>query len=212
MRMHVFPGRFVQRWSRTRRSSDPLQQRPRRLHFQPQGVVLHRELESGVGIRVRSRSAAAAAASAPFTTSSPRPCSACCKRQARQAGYVQIVALMPSNAVGHRQKARIMVGNASLQVSAPFCSMLLLSRLRCSACCSPIARAGCSRRCGLCVSVLFLATVPAPSMSVRSSDGCASSCSASAFLPRARSSKQLLRGSPAARRAAASLAPWARRC
>ena len=35
MLMHVFSGRSVQRWPRTRRSSDPLQMRPRRLYFQP---------------------------------------------------------------------------------------------------------------------------------------------------------------------------------
>jgi len=57
---------------------------------------------------------------------------------------------------------------------------------------------GCSHRRGLCccMSVLSSATVPAPSLSVRSSDGCASSCSASAFLPRARSSNPLLCARP----------------
>jgi hypothetical protein len=163
---------------------------------------------------VRSRFAAATAASPPFSTFSLRPCSTCWKHRGQQAGYVRIAALMPSEAVGHHQKTRIMVGDASLQVSAPSCSILLLSRLRCS-CCSAIAYAGCSRRCCLCrVSVLLSAIVPAPSMSFCSSNMCASFCSqtASASLPRVCSSNQLLPASPAASRAAASLAPWARRC
>jgi hypothetical protein len=154
-----------------------------------------------------------AATSAPFSPSAPRPCSACWKHPTQQAGYVRIVALVPANAVGHRQTAHIMVGDASLQVSTPFCITMALSHLRCF-CCTSFAHAGCSRRRDwCCVSVLSSATVPAPSWSVRGSSGCgASSCPASASLPRIRSSTSAPLLLASATQHCFQPAPWVRQC
>jgi hypothetical protein len=153
-----------------------------------------------------------AAASAPFSPSAPRPCSACWKHPAQQAGYVRIVALMPANVVDHRQTAHIVVGDASLQVSTPFCITMVLSHLRCF-CCTSFAHAGCSHRRGLCcVPVLSSATVLAPPWSVRGSSGCTSSCPASASLPRTRSSISAPLLLASGTQHCFQPAPWMRQC
>jgi len=132
VRLHVFSGRSVQRWPRTRRSSDPLQQRSRRLYFQPQAVLSHGEFESGVGIRVRSRPDELAGAAAASSTSAARPCRMRSEHLPGQAGCVRAVALMPANIVGHRQVTYTTVGEAVLQVSVRDCVSPLSSRMHCS--------------------------------------------------------------------------------
>jgi len=134
VRMPAFSGQSVQRWPRTRRSSDPLQQRGRRLHLPPEAVVSHRDLESAVGIRVRTRPGRVADASAPFSTSTPHLGTAGPAHSARAAGDAQPATLMPANALGLRQTTHTSVGAAMPQVSTRFCLQPMLSRLRCLCC------------------------------------------------------------------------------
>jgi hypothetical protein len=162
-RMHVFSGRSVQRWPRTRRSSDPLQMRPSGPHFLPKAQIDHRELESGVEIRVRSRPGELAGAAAAFSTSALRPCRLRPEHLARQAGHVQPVALRPTDAAGHRQTTRTTVGEAVLQVSMHYCITPCSPRLRCF-CCASTAHDGRSHRCGLCC-VFVLLQPPFPHLS-----------------------------------------------
>ena len=76
-RLRVFSGQSVQRWPRTRRSSDPLQIRASGPYFLPKAQIDHLELESGVGIRVRSRSDALATPAARSSATIPRLCMRC---------------------------------------------------------------------------------------------------------------------------------------
>ena len=97
MRLHVFSGRSVQRWPRTRRSSDPLQMRASGPYFRPKAQIHHRELESGVGMRVRSRPDASAAPAAPSSATTPRPCMRGSAHLARQAGCAHLQQLFPAH-------------------------------------------------------------------------------------------------------------------
>ena len=73
MLLRAFPGRLVQRWPRTRRSSDPLQMRARRLYFRPKAQIDPRELESGVGMLIRSRADELVCPPRPSLLATPRP-------------------------------------------------------------------------------------------------------------------------------------------
>jgi hypothetical protein len=216
MRLHVFSGRSVQRWPRTRRSSDPLQMRASGPYFRPKAQIHHRELESGVGMRVRSRPDASAAPAAPSSATTPRPCMRGSAHLARQAGCAllqldRLVVLFCNSwcppthrsIVGCSRSWRARRFNRSASISASSCSprylLLLLRILR--------RRRVLTSSCLVLRVCAFSATVPAPLSSDGNSNIHASSSSAPASLLRASTCSRLSFASPAACCIASSLAP-----
>jgi hypothetical protein len=133
--MHAFSGRSVQRWPRTRRSSDPLQMRARRLCFRPKAQIDPRELESGVGMLIRSRADELACPPRPSLLATPRPRMHGSAHLARRAGWTSLQLLQSTLRGSHRQVNWIHAMGAIQQVSAQRCLRHFCSRLeRC--CCA----------------------------------------------------------------------------
>jgi hypothetical protein len=128
--LRAFPGRLVQRWPRTRRSSDPLQMRASRLYFRPKAQIDPRELVSGVGMHVRSRADDLVCPPAPFWPTAAPPHEQAAARRAWLVSGARPQQLVPARARNIRQTEHIVVREAVQQVSAHCCLQPLCSRLR----------------------------------------------------------------------------------
>jgi len=200
-RLRVFSGQSVQRWPRTRRSSDPLQIRASGPYFLPKAQIDHRELESGVGIRVRSRSDALATPAARSSATIPRLCMRCaCGYRRTSLGRLDVLfcsyCCPPTHrsTVGCSRSWLAKGSNRSASISASSCSrrglLLLLRILR--------RRRALTSSCLVLRVCAFSATVPAPLSSDGNSNTHANSSSASVSSLRARTCNRLSCASPAA--------------
>jgi hypothetical protein len=154
--MHAFPGRLVQRWPRTGRSSDPLQMRARRLCFRPKAQIDPRELESGLQMRIRARADQLACPPELSRLPTPRPRMQGSAHLARQAGRASLRLLQDASCSGHRQTNGIIADDAIQQVCAQRCARHFCSRLERCCCAWPTHGDGSRHRASCCVSVLAL--------------------------------------------------------